>query len=86
MTDERLARLRAHESNINRYNRLLKTNLSELERGFLKQRLAEEKSAVARLTQADHFDEGGSCLPMLRMQSAEAPRPQFPAIRELHPA
>lgn len=64
MTDERLARLRAHESNINRYNRLLKTNLSELERGFLKQRLAEEKSAVARLTQADHLDEGDSCLPM----------------------
>jgi hypothetical protein len=35
VTDERLARLRAHNNNnINRYRRLLKTNLSELERGF----------------------------------------------------
>ena len=31
MTDEKLARLRAHANNISRYRRLLKTNLSELE-------------------------------------------------------
>ena len=30
MTDEKLARLRAHDSNISRYRRLLKTNLSDI--------------------------------------------------------
>ncbi|MGV7219644.1 hypothetical protein [Bradyrhizobium sp. UFLA05-112] len=49
MTDERLARLRAHDKNISRYRRLLKTNLSDLERQFLEQRLCEEKSAVESL-------------------------------------
>jgi hypothetical protein len=34
MTDEELARLRAHDSNISRYRRPLKTNLSDLERRF----------------------------------------------------
>jgi hypothetical protein len=49
MTDEELARLRAHDSNISRYRRLLKTNLSDLERRFLEQRLSEERSAVESL-------------------------------------
>ena len=34
MTDEELARLRAHDSNIGRYRRLLKTNLSDLDADF----------------------------------------------------
>ena len=49
MTDEDLARLRAHNSNISRYRRLLKTNLSDLERGFLERRLREEGSAIESL-------------------------------------
>ena len=49
MTDEDLARLRAHDSNISRYRRLLKTNLSDLERRFLERRLNEERSAVESL-------------------------------------
>ena len=49
MTDEKLARLRAHDSNISRYRGLLKTNLSELERGFIERRLSEERSAVESL-------------------------------------
>ena len=49
MTDEKLARLRAHDSNINRYRRLLKTNLSDIERRFLERRLSEERSAVESL-------------------------------------
>jgi hypothetical protein len=46
VTDEELARLRAHGNNISRYRRLLKTNLSDLERRFLERRLSEERSAV----------------------------------------
>ena len=49
MTDELLARLRAHDNNIIRYRRLLETNLSELERGFIERRLNEEMSAVESL-------------------------------------
>jgi hypothetical protein len=49
VTDEKIARLRAHDSNISRYRRLLKTNLSDLERRFLEQRLSEERSAVESL-------------------------------------
>ena len=50
MTDEEIARLRAHDSNISRYRRLLKTNLSDLERRYLEQRLSEERSAVKSLS------------------------------------
>jgi hypothetical protein len=49
MTDEELARLRAHQSNIGRYRRLLRTNLSDLECRFLERRLSEERSAVESL-------------------------------------
>ncbi len=49
MADEKLARLRAHNNNISRYRRLLETNLSDPERGFVERRLNEERSAVERL-------------------------------------
>ena len=67
MTDEKLARLRAHNNNISRYRRLLKTNLSELERGFIERRLNEETLAIeslahpaasARTDTAGQFDAG----------------------------
>ena len=67
MTDEKVARLRTHESNISRYRRLLRTKLSDLERRFLERRLSEERSAVeslahpastARTGTAGHFDVG----------------------------
>jgi hypothetical protein len=49
MTDEKVARLRAHTSNISRYRRLLGTNLTDLERGFVERRLNEERSALQSL-------------------------------------
>ena len=49
MTDEELARLRAHGNNISRYRRLLETDLSDLERGFIERRLNEERSAMKSL-------------------------------------
>ena len=47
--DEKIARLRAHLRNIDRYQKLLKTKLSEVEVQYLGKRLAEERSAVAVL-------------------------------------
>jgi len=67
VTDEKFARLRAHDNNISRYRRLLKTNLSDLERQFLERRLREERSAIESLARpaptprtgaAGQFDAG----------------------------
>jgi hypothetical protein len=46
MTDERLARLRMHRNNIARYQRLLKTHLTDLERSFIERRLGEEQASL----------------------------------------
>lgn len=40
----------AHEANIERYRRLLRTYLTDTERAFVERRLAEEQSALQQLT------------------------------------
>ena len=50
MVDVRKARIRAHTSNISRYERLLETRLSDVERRFIERRLAEERSALEALS------------------------------------
>jgi len=47
--DEKIVRLRAHQRNIDRYQRLLKTKLSELESEYLERRLSEERFWIAML-------------------------------------
>ena len=49
MTDDKFARLRAYRNNIQRYRRLLKTELSDLERQFIERRLEEDGSAMQML-------------------------------------
>jgi hypothetical protein len=49
MNEKRAAFLRTHQMNIERYQNLLKTELSEAEVNFLERRLAEERFAVAML-------------------------------------
>ena len=49
MLEERFARLRTHRNNIIRYRRLLKTELTEIERTFIERRLSEERSAFESL-------------------------------------
>jgi hypothetical protein len=51
MTDEHLARLRAHRNNIHRYRRLLATRLSDVERAYILKRLEEEEAAGGALLQ-----------------------------------
>ncbi|MCS3893377.1 hypothetical protein M2171_002510 [Bradyrhizobium japonicum USDA 38] len=50
MLDQDFALIRAHSNNIDRYRRLLRTKLSELERRYLERRLCEERAALATLT------------------------------------
>jgi hypothetical protein len=49
MDEKRLARLRAHQNNVERYQSLLKTKLSEVETQFLERRLSEERFSLAML-------------------------------------
>jgi hypothetical protein len=49
MLDIASARLRTHRNNIARYNRLLDTNLTELEREYIQRRLSEERSNLETL-------------------------------------
>jgi hypothetical protein len=47
--DENGTRLRSHLQNIDRYQNLLKTHLTEIELQYLERRLLEERTAVAAL-------------------------------------
>lgn len=49
MLDDDLAKLRAHQSNVRRYRRLLGTQLSEVELRFIEKRLGEEEAAMENL-------------------------------------
>jgi hypothetical protein len=46
---ERIARLRAHQNNIDRYEGLLRSTLSAVELRFVEQRLSEERLALMML-------------------------------------
>lgn len=48
-TDRKIAMLRTHEQNIERYQGLLRTNLNEVETRFIERRLSEERFAMAML-------------------------------------
>lgn len=60
--DDKFVRLRAHERNIDRYQRLLKTKLNDVETQFLERRLSEERFWLTML--------GGS-----ESRTVECPRP-----------
>jgi len=44
--ERKAALLRAHQKNVERYESLLKTKLSELETDYLEKRLSEERLAI----------------------------------------
>jgi hypothetical protein len=52
--DYRTAKMRTHRLNIQRYGRLLATELTDLERQYLHRRIAEEQAALDRLAQAEY--------------------------------
>jgi hypothetical protein len=47
--DVKIARLRTHRKNIDRYEVLLNTQLTDAERQFVEKRLSEERLAIAAL-------------------------------------
>ena len=49
MDDQSIARLRAHQRNIDRYQKMAKTRLTPTERQFVERRLSEERFLIAML-------------------------------------
>ena len=49
MEKQRIAWLRTHQKNIDRYERLLGTKLTAIEQRFIEQRISEERSAMVML-------------------------------------
>jgi 5-bromo-4-chloroindolyl phosphate hydrolysis protein len=47
VTERDLAHLRAHQRNVDRYVRLLRTQLSDHERRYIENRLAEARAVIA---------------------------------------
>ena len=65
--NEKIARLRTHKQNIDRYEGLLKSGLNEIELRFVEQRLSEERLALAMLQLARSNQlEGKMIIPMRR--------------------
>ena len=57
MTDALTAHIRAHRANIDRYQRLLATKLTAIERAYILKRINEERTELERLeAQADARD------------------------------
>jgi 5-bromo-4-chloroindolyl phosphate hydrolysis protein len=53
MIDFNTARVRGHRQNIERYSRLLATELTDLERQYLHKRIAEEHAQLERLEKSE---------------------------------
>jgi hypothetical protein len=62
--DYRTAKMRTHRLNIQRYGRLLATELTDLERQYLHKRIAEEQAALDRLAQTEHSGQQGRGAPV----------------------
>ena len=50
MPDVTTIRISAHRQNIDRYRALLRTQLTALERDFIRRRIAEEEAELSRLS------------------------------------
>jgi hypothetical protein len=57
MRDLRTAKILSHQRNIQRYSRLLATDLTELEREYLHKRIAEEQAELERWTMQSVQDQ-----------------------------
>jgi hypothetical protein len=58
MIDYRTAKMLGHQRNIQRYARLLATDLTELERQYLHKRIAEEQAELERLQESQPEQAG----------------------------
>ena len=57
MTTQLSARIRAHKANIDRYCRLLATELTDYERQYIHRRITEENALLSRLEAVAPLDD-----------------------------
>ena len=62
MRDLRAAKILGHERNIQRYCRLLATELTELERQYLHKRIAEERAELERWSRQDQSEDASNVI------------------------
>ena len=70
MLDVNLERLRAHQKNIDRYRRLLRTHLSDLERSYIERRWSEEHASIKGLLRETFPDRLSALLPRVEGRTA----------------
>ena len=86
MMDDKIARLRTHQKNIDRYQDLLKTTLTQTEVQYLEKRLSEERLAMATLGLMSPNDlSKGHDLPGAPMKTLPAPVVQCNVPQPLTP-
>jgi hypothetical protein len=88
MTEMTLERLRAHHNNIHRYQKLLATPLSDLERAYIMRRLTEERTlleAVLERTLPDRLRTRPQDTHQAQTTSAEINALLHPADAFVHP-
>jgi hypothetical protein len=88
MTEMTLERLRAHRNNIHRYQKLLATHLSDLERAYIQRRLTEERTlleAVLERTLPDRLRAPPQDRHQAQTTSAEINTLLHPADAFVHP-
>lgn len=78
MIDGNVERLRAHNANLRRYQRLIATRLSDLERAYITHRMSEEQRSVEALLQETFPDRLA-----LRVDHGQAPNLEMAEL--LHP-
>jgi hypothetical protein len=76
--DFRTARMRTHRRNIQRYGRLLATELTDLERQYLHRRIAEEQAELEQLAHKDDPSTHGGVLARPVASSANSSRDDSP--------
>jgi hypothetical protein len=72
MIDLKTAQVRRHRQNIERYCRLLATELTDLERQYLHKRIAEEHAQLERLAKSQARTASGPSLSPLVIGAPEA--------------
>ena len=71
MIDLKTAQARRHRQNIERYCRLLATELTDLERHYLHKRIAEEYAQLKRLEKSRAGTESRPSLPTLATEATD---------------
>ena len=62
MRDLRAAKIHGHERNIQRYCRLLATEITELEREYLHKQIAEERAELERWSRQDQSEDASNVI------------------------